>query len=283
MRVVCGRRNRRKDAHHNTTVRVASPGPSIKSVGSREYDGNESDEKNPDVIPETMDSDQDQVRKKLICCFMIYCLEGFHIKVRLFCLLKINFTLPQVEFIRRRQQHISTIDTSSPSRLLLASNASSNSSSFIPTSASHIQIHKNNNPMGYCTLRNGSLHHQALGSDYGGNISISPVPKQFQNPSNTCTLPRGHHNTNHWPTYAGTIAGTAVRNMSQTITISQSQHQPPPPPSCLAMSSLGSHARPRVCIGLPPPPTQHLHHQSSLIEDDAETPLMLKRESSVIL
>jgi hypothetical protein len=62
VRVVCGKRNRRKDHHQNTTVRVASPGPSIKSVGSRDYDGNESDEKNPDVIPETIDSDQDQVR-----------------------------------------------------------------------------------------------------------------------------------------------------------------------------------------------------------------------------
>jgi immunoglobulin superfamily member 9B len=61
LRIVCGKRNRRKDVHQNTTVRVASPGPSLKSVGSREYDGNESDEKNPDVIPETIDSDQDQV------------------------------------------------------------------------------------------------------------------------------------------------------------------------------------------------------------------------------
>lgn len=190
----------------------------------------------------------------------------------------------QVEFIRRRQQHISTIDTSSPSRLLLASNAS-NGSSFVPiNAASHIQIHKNNNPIGYCTLRNGSLHghHQQQFSAMGGNdcgVSISPVPKQFQNPSNTCTLPRGFHNTNHWPTYGGTIAGTAVRNMSQTITISQSQHQPPPPPSCLAMSSLGANARPRVCIGLGLPPPMH----SSSTEEDVETPLMLKRESSVIL
>lgn len=189
----------------------------------------------------------------------------------------------QVEFIRRRQQHISTIDTSSPSRLLLASNAS-NGSSFVPVNAaSHIQIHKNNNPIGYCTLRNGSLHgHHQQFSSMGGSdcgVSISPVPKQFQNPSNTCTLPRGYHNTNHWPTYGGAIAGTAVRNMSQTITISQSQHQPPPPPSCLAMSSLGPNARPRVCIGmglLPPP-----MHSST--EEDVETPLMLKRESSVIL
>jgi hypothetical protein len=186
-----------------------------------------------------------------------------------------------VEFIRRRQQHISTIDTSSPSRLLLASNASSNGSSFVPINAvpSHIQIHKNNNAMGYCTLRNGSLHghHQQQFNDCG--VVMSPVPKQFQNPSNTCTLPRGHHNANHWPSYGGAIAGTAVRNMSQTITISQSQHQPPPPPSCLAMSSLGPNARPRVCIGLGLPPPLH----SSSNEEDVETPLMLKRESSVIL
>lgn len=37
-----------------------SPGPSVKSLGSKELDGNESDEKNPDIIPDTMDSD-DQV------------------------------------------------------------------------------------------------------------------------------------------------------------------------------------------------------------------------------
>lgn len=192
-----------------------------------------------------------------------------------------------MEFIRRRQQHISTIDTSSPSRLLLASNAS-NGSSFVPVNtASHIQIHKNNNnPIGYCTLRNGSLHghhqqQQQFSSDCGGSgsVSISPVPKQFQNPSNTCTLPRGYHNANHWPTYGGAIAGTAVRNMSQTITIAQSQHQPPPPPSCLAMSSLGPNARPRVCIGLGIPAPSH----TSSTEEDVETPLMLKRESSVIL
>lgn len=60
LRITCGRRKRRKDDHLNTSVRVASPGPSIKSVGSKDYDGNESDEKNPDVIPETIDSD-DQV------------------------------------------------------------------------------------------------------------------------------------------------------------------------------------------------------------------------------
>lgn len=60
LRVACGRRNRRKNAHNTTTVRVASPGPSIKSIGSKDYEGNDSDEKNPDIIPENIDSD-DQV------------------------------------------------------------------------------------------------------------------------------------------------------------------------------------------------------------------------------
>lgn len=55
-----GRRN--KETAQGTTVRTSSPGPSDKSVASKEYDGNESDEKNPDVIPDTIDSD-DQVRK----------------------------------------------------------------------------------------------------------------------------------------------------------------------------------------------------------------------------
>lgn len=57
----CGASSRRnKETAQSTTVRTSSPGPSDKSVASKEYDGNESDEKNPDVIPDTIDSD-DQV------------------------------------------------------------------------------------------------------------------------------------------------------------------------------------------------------------------------------
>ena len=179
----------------------------------------------------------------------------------------------KVEFIRRRQ-HISTIDTNSPSRLLLASNLSSNSSSFIPNS--NIQIHKNHNAMGYCTLRNGSLHGPSLGQSYSSasnSISMGPVPTAYSNPQNTCTLPRHHNNHSAWPSYGGTIAG--VRNMSQTITISGSQ-PPPPPNQLLAMHNLGPNTRQqqqlqqqRLCVGMP--------------EDDAEMPLMMKRESTVWL
>lgn len=172
--------------------------------------------------------------------------------------------LTKIEFIRRRQ-HISTIDTNSPSRLLLASNMSSNSS-FLPNSS--IQVHKNHNAIGYCTLRNGSLHGPSH-MNSSNIMSMSPVPKAFQNPVNTCTLPRHHNNQqplNNWPSYGGTIAG--VRNVSQTITISGSQ---PPPPSTIAMHNLGPAPRPRICVG------------GGLPEDDAEMPLMMKRESTVWL
>lgn len=64
LRLPCGgrRRNRfkRKELSQGTTTGEGSPGPSDKSIGSRELDGNESDEKNPDIIPDTVDSD-DQV------------------------------------------------------------------------------------------------------------------------------------------------------------------------------------------------------------------------------
>lgn len=63
LRIPCGRRGKRlkrKELSQGTTTGDGSPGPSDKSIGSREIDGNESDEKNPDIIPDTIDSD-DQV------------------------------------------------------------------------------------------------------------------------------------------------------------------------------------------------------------------------------
>lgn len=60
LRVPCGTRRKRKEITQGTTTGEGSPGPSDKSIGSKELDGNESDEKNPDIIPDTMDSD-DQV------------------------------------------------------------------------------------------------------------------------------------------------------------------------------------------------------------------------------
>lgn len=61
LRLPCGGRRRsrfkRKELSQGTTTGEGSPGPSDKSIGSRELDGNESDEKNPDIIPDTVDSD----------------------------------------------------------------------------------------------------------------------------------------------------------------------------------------------------------------------------------
>lgn len=65
LRLPCrGRRQnrfKRKELSQGTTTGEGSPGPSDKSIASRELDGNESDEKNPDIIPDTVDADE-QVR-----------------------------------------------------------------------------------------------------------------------------------------------------------------------------------------------------------------------------
>lgn len=81
----------------------------------------------------------------------------------------------------------------------------------------------------------------------------------------TCTLPRHPTAAHHWPTYGGTIAGVRHHNIPQ-VQISGMQ-TPPPPPSQIAMHHLNS--RTRVCIGVPED------------EPTAETPLMVKRESTV--
>ncbi|XP_035918540.1 neural cell adhesion molecule 1-like [Anopheles stephensi] len=234
-----GRRN--KDTGQSTTVRTSSPGPSDKSVASKEYDGNESDEKNPDVIPDTIDSDD------------------------------------QMEYIKRRQ-HISTIDTNSPSRLLLTTTAPNQT--FIGGSmAAALHANNHSSTLGYCTLRNGTPQ----ASNSITNVSMCHMPSTFTTATHTtCTLPRHPvtggtgpgplaPNAHHWPSYGGTIAG--VRNIT-AISVTSNQGSPggqvpPPPPSAIAMQHLGPTARTRVCIGLP--------------EDEvsADTPLMMKRESTV--
>lgn len=176
-----------------------------------------------------------------------------------------------MEYIRRRQ-HISTIDTSSPSRLLLTTTAQSQN--FMGSS---MALHNNHTTsLGYCTLRNG----MPQPANSVTNVSMSHVPNTFTSASHvTCTLPRhppgagggainpaGPIGAHHWPSYGGTIAG--VRNMT-AISVTSSQQAVPPPPSTIAMQHLGPQPRTRVCIGLP--------------EEDvsADTPLMVKRESTV--
>jgi len=54
--VRCSCRKRRKEL--TTTIRAASPELSDKSIAIREVDENESDEKNPDIIPDNLDPDE---------------------------------------------------------------------------------------------------------------------------------------------------------------------------------------------------------------------------------
>ncbi|EDS45463.1 conserved hypothetical protein [Culex quinquefasciatus] len=257
----CGgatRRRNKETGHHNhqsTTVRTSSPGPSDKSVASKEYDGNESDEKNPDVIPDTIDSDD------------------------------------QMEYIRRRQ-HISTIDTSSPSRLLLTTTSAvasqAQQQNFM---GSTMTLGGNHASLGYCTLRNG------------GGMGLGPQNQVVTNVSmahgvgpTAAGLSLGGPGVSmaphHWPSYGGTIAG--VRNLT-AISVTSSQHTiPPPPPSTIAMQHLGGAGTlPRGggagASFLDHHQQQHQHQQQQprsrvcLAEEDvsADTPLMVKRESTV--
>lgn len=86
----------------------------------------------------------------------------------------------QIDYIRRRQ-HISTIDTNSPSRVILASNNSSNQS-FVPIptggmSFSNPMGGSGHTPYGYCTLRNGGLPSQSIAT----TVSMVSFTLLFQN------------------------------------------------------------------------------------------------------
>lgn len=100
----------------------------------------------------------------------------------------------------------------------------------------------------------------------------SPVPNAYQNQMGTCTLPRhpAGVSAHHWPTYGGTIAG--VRHIPQVQISGMQTASPPPPPSQIAMHHLNSRPT-RHCIG----------GGVSIVDDEAtvETPLMVKRESTV--
>lgn len=59
IRIPCGSR-KQKNINQRRCSGEGSPGNSDKSIGSKDHDG-DSDEKNPDVIPDPIDSD-DQVQ-----------------------------------------------------------------------------------------------------------------------------------------------------------------------------------------------------------------------------
>lgn len=65
-RIPCKKNKRGKETMNNITIREGSPGPSDKSGGSKDMDENDSDEKNPDIIPDTIDSDEKVCSKTII-------------------------------------------------------------------------------------------------------------------------------------------------------------------------------------------------------------------------
>lgn len=95
LRIPCGTRRKRKEITQGAITGEGSPGPSDKSIGSKDVDGNESDEKNPDIIPDTIDSD-DQVIKYYFCYFF----ELFKIRIIIiiitaiiYCIIQYTYTI----------------------------------------------------------------------------------------------------------------------------------------------------------------------------------------------
>lgn len=92
------------------------------------------------------------------------------------------------------------------------------------------------------------------------------MPNSYVKTGLISTLPRHPYHLNHnWPSYGGTIA--AVRHLPQMTMVGCSQN--PPPPSTIAMQHLATNNHPRVYMG---PQEEDI---------SAETPLMVKRESTV--
>nr|CAD7567687.1 unnamed protein product [Timema californicum] len=186
----------------------------------------DSDEKNPDIIPQpsTVDSDE------------------------------------HTDFLRKRQ-HISTIETTSPSRSLLQSGL------------------QGPGYTGYCTLRNG-MPLQDLNS-IGSKPKMKPTVEGGY-PTGTCTLPR-----QHWPSYGGGVAGVrhhpssaplvgAVPMTGMCASYPHHSHPHVHHGTLSEVGVLGHSQKQPLIIASPPLP---------LSEDDqatAETPLMItKRESTV--
>ncbi|XP_017092267.2 nephrin [Drosophila bipectinata] len=272
LRIPCSAtsRRRQKELSNENISRDDSPGPSDKSSGSKDVD--DCDEKNPDVVPETIEPDD------------------------------------QAESTRKRQQ-ISTIDTNrSPNRGIFVNEQQHLTAAEISLRSSH--------GIGYCTLR-GGMHAQAQSSV--GEISINVTPHVYSNAISQCTLPR-QSSQNVWPNYSCTMTGTRPTSTFHQLSFPQGRvngHQPPPPqplplhghapsPSLasnsggaitatpnMAMPPQNPHGRTialhhmnqsqcgRVCIGIA---SDGIHAAEQNLSDDevtVQTPLMIKRDSTV--
>nr|CAH7769565.1 unnamed protein product [Callosobruchus chinensis] len=180
-----------------------------------EYD---SDEKNPDIIPQPL-GDAEEVT------------GGSE--------------------YRKRQQHISTIETSSPSRSNLMHQ---------PAPGNHVTVPTGTGFMGYCTLRNGvPLHELSAQSKLlpGGGSQI------LASPYTTCTLPRPQPSPGQWQ-YG------PMSHLRPAVYPAQYRHPPP----------IRQHQQREPPIALHPIAAALSGAQEE--EPSANTPLMAnKRESTV--
>ncbi|XP_034662612.1 hemicentin-1 isoform X1 [Drosophila subobscura] len=254
-------RRRQKELSNENISRDESPGPSIKSSASKDLD--DYDEKNPDVVPETIDSDD------------------------------------QTDSTRNRQQ-ISTIHTDrSPSRGISVNETQHITAAEMTLRTSH--------GMGYCTLRSG-VHSpvQAL----AGEISINVTPHVYSSSISQCTLPRQSlHNA--WPKYNCNLSGTRPTSTFHQLSFPQSRAHShhshsqslighsngsslasnssmpspsnvlPPPQGRIPLHHINQSQSGKVCMGLG---SDDIHSVEQNLSDDevtVQTPLMIKRDSTV--
>ncbi|ALC45415.1 CG12950 [Drosophila busckii] len=265
LRIPCAAttRRRQKELSNDNESRDLSPGPSEQSASK---DVDEADDKNPDVVPEAVDFEE------------------------------------QLES-GRKKQHISTIDTSCNVRRNVIVNTPL-SQNMEGSERALCAAHN----IGYCTLRNVR---QGSNANSIGTFPMNITPHVYSNAIAQCTLPRQPY-PNEWPRFSGTMQGNS--HIPQISTFHQlSAEKPHPPPirenigEYAASSSSASNssmisssntflqsqgrtialhhmnqAQPsRVYVGSPGNTISAIEQNHSDDEATVQTPLMIKRDSSV--
>ncbi|XP_017855731.1 PREDICTED: hemicentin-2-like [Drosophila arizonae] len=268
LRIPCAAstRRRQKTVSNGSESRDVSPGPSIQSVGK---DMDESDDRNPDVVPEMIDYDE------------------------------------QRECARKRQL-ISTIDTTScnPRRNLLVNaplEQSVNTSDGVFCAAHNI---------GFCTLRSDRPNpaKQPIRT-----LPVNVTPHVYSNAIAQCTLPRQSYR-NDWARYKTNVATTShvalnstfhqlpttseksnlhltreaaeeyagsSSSVSNSSMISTSKAIAQSRCRTIALHHMTQAQAGRVPVGAPANVINSIEQSQSDDEVTVQTPLMIKRDSSV--
>ncbi|KAH8417035.1 hypothetical protein KR222_001779, partial [Zaprionus bogoriensis] len=266
LRIPCtaSTRRRQKEGSIENESRDVSPGPSDHSVSK---DMEEADDKNPDVVPENTDYDG------------------------------------EIECVRKRQ-HISIIDTT---------NCNRRSSKFVNAAS---ELHVDNSALcaahsiGYCTLRSAR---QRTDKQPVATLPMNTPPHVYSNAIAQCTLPRQSYQ-NEWPRYASNVAernqvapistfhqlsistdksyqhlnqesledyAGSPSSASNSSVISASNPYAPSRGRTMALQHMNQAQSSRLCIGTQSNLITTVEQSQSDDEATVQTPLMLKRDSSV--